>query len=399
MTGEAFLEGLEAGAEDLSQGLGALQQAVLLEGVQHGQGRGAGHGVAPIGAAQAAHVGMVHELGAAHHGGQGQAPAQALGRGHDIGLHAPVLHGVHGPGAAHAGLDLVGDEDDAELLADGLQAGEIVGRRDDEPALAGDGLDDQAGHLLRGHVVDEETAQPLGAGHAAVRVRQPQGAAVAVGGGHAVDLGRVGSEAELVGIDLGGQGHGQQGPAVEPGVEGDDPASASGVAGYLDGVLHGLGPGVDQQGLLGERAGGEGGQAFGQLHVALVHGDVEARVQQAIGLLLDGGHHAGVAVAHVHDPDAAREVDDLAAVHIGDEGSLGGLDEDVREVRHAPGDGLVSPRLELLSLGCHCVLPLVWRRLRRRCAGAMESTMPVTSPLSAGRACGPGPWAGPGVRS
>jgi len=36
--------------------------------------------------------------------------AQRFGRGHDVGLHAVVLHGEELTGAAEAGLDLISDK-------------------------------------------------------------------------------------------------------------------------------------------------------------------------------------------------------------------------------------------------------------------------------------------------
>src|SRR3972149_3870943 len=48
---------------------------------------------------------------------QGEAPADALGRGHDVGLHPGPLVGKQLAGAADAGLNLVEDEQQAMLVA------------------------------------------------------------------------------------------------------------------------------------------------------------------------------------------------------------------------------------------------------------------------------------------
>jgi hypothetical protein len=72
----------------------------------------------------------VHQLGAGDDPGDGEPVAEALGEGQDVGLD-PV--GLDAPevlaGAAPAGLDLVGDEQDAVLVADLLhRPEEPVGR-------------------------------------------------------------------------------------------------------------------------------------------------------------------------------------------------------------------------------------------------------------------------------
>jgi hypothetical protein len=65
----------------------------------------------------------------------------ALGGGEDVGSDAPVLHGEPLPGAAPAGHDLVGDEEDARLVADAAELGHVFVRGDDDAVGADDGLD------------------------------------------------------------------------------------------------------------------------------------------------------------------------------------------------------------------------------------------------------------------
>ena len=79
--------------------------------------------------------------------------AECLAQAHDVGCHVPVLHAPQPAGAAHAGLHLVGDEQDAPLVADLADLGEVVGRRDDGAGLALHRLHDHGGdvdaHLRR----------------------------------------------------------------------------------------------------------------------------------------------------------------------------------------------------------------------------------------------------------
>ena len=60
----------------------ALQQTILLEGIEYSQRCGAGERVAAIGAAQPARRRRVHDLGPADHAGQRQAAGEALGDRH-----------------------------------------------------------------------------------------------------------------------------------------------------------------------------------------------------------------------------------------------------------------------------------------------------------------------------
>ena len=92
-------------------------QVLVDEHVHRGQRRGAGDGVAAVGAAQPARVHGVHELGAADDRGQRHAVGQALGHGDEVGPDALVVEGEQVAGAAEPGLDLVGDEQHAVLAA------------------------------------------------------------------------------------------------------------------------------------------------------------------------------------------------------------------------------------------------------------------------------------------
>ena len=76
------------------------------------------------------------------------AAGQRLRDQHHVGLDVPVLDREETAGAAHAGLDLVGDEQRAVFLAErGRARQEFVGGHVD--ALALDRLDDEGGDLAR----------------------------------------------------------------------------------------------------------------------------------------------------------------------------------------------------------------------------------------------------------
>ena len=80
----------------------------------------------------------------------GQAAAERLGQGQDVGHDARVLVGEHLPGAPEAALDLVEDQERAALAADRLEALQELGRRRADAALALHRLE----HHGRGLVAD-----------------------------------------------------------------------------------------------------------------------------------------------------------------------------------------------------------------------------------------------------
>ena len=142
---ERLLYLIAAVEDDLADGVGAVAEIFLLDGVEHGVGGGAGDRVAGIGATETAGVRGVHDVGAAGDGGERKAAGQALRHGHDVGLDAGVLEREHFAGAGEAGLDLVGDEHDAVLVAERAQRAQELGRRDVETALPLHRLDDDGG--------------------------------------------------------------------------------------------------------------------------------------------------------------------------------------------------------------------------------------------------------------
>ena len=215
---------------------------------------------------------------------------------------------------------------------------EILGRRGDETALPLNGFGDHGGGLFSRQMVDEEGLQVIGTGRVAARIIEAEGTAVAVGIGHAVDFRGEGAVAELVGLDLAGQGHAQQRTTVKGVFEADDAGPLRRVAGHLDRVFHRFGAAVGKQGQLGEIAGGQAIQPFGQLYIGLVHGHMEAGMDELAGLVADGIHHLGVAVPNIVDADTAGEIDQFTAVDVHHHRSAGFPNEGRRGVEGPLGD-------------------------------------------------------------
>ena len=198
----------------------------------------------------------------------------------------------------------------------------------------------------------------------------PEIAAVRVGAGRAVDLGRERAEALLVRHRLRGQRHRQQRAAVERLVEGDDGLPARGVARDLDRVLDGLRAGVHEQALVRAGAGVDLAEALDDLDVRLVLRDGVALVEVALGLLLDRAHDPLGRVAAVERADAADEVDVLAAVDVDQSRAVRTLDEHRRRGDRGR-DPLLALRDQRRGAGAHLLADGHWScslRLGGTCA-------------------------------
>ena len=184
--------------------------------------RGAGDRAAAVGAADAAEVRRVHDLGAAGDRADRHAGAERLRGDDQVGNDAVVLDREQAAGAAEAALHLVGDHDDAVRVAQLANAPEEARRHRDEAGLALHRLDDHRGDRRRIDLRDERVLELPDAevdvlllGHARrraveVRNRQPD------------DLRRERAEAALEQPVLAGQAQRQQRPAVIAALEADD---------------------------------------------------------------------------------------------------------------------------------------------------------------------------------
>ncbi len=159
---------------------GALDQAKPLHLVDGGDGGGERHGMSFVGVAVGEvvilKVGgdlLVRRAQAERHVGSGDA----LGGGEDVGRNAPVLHGEPLSGAAPAGHDLVGDEQDSGLIADAAELGHVLVRRHDDAVGADDRLDDDGGYV---GLIADDVLEVVGAGDVAAGVGVADGAAIAV---------------------------------------------------------------------------------------------------------------------------------------------------------------------------------------------------------------------------
>ena len=245
--------------------------------------------------------------------------------------------------APHAGLHLVGDVENAVLLADRVHAlDELLGHRQ-ETALALHGLEDHCGDLGRVDLALEHLAEP-------VERQLRRDAAIQVRRGRTVDLGGKRPHALLVRHRLGRQRHANERAAVEALIEADDRVALRGVAGDLDRVLDGLGARVEQEPLERPLAGMTRNHALDGLDVALVLDHGVHLVHVAGGLLLDGRDDSIRRVAAVERTNATDEVDVLASLDIGDARAMRVIDEQ-RLRRHRRGHPALALGLQRRGLG------------------------------------------------
>ena len=330
---------------------GALLEGGRGEGVERHDGGRAGHRVAAIGAAQPAGVGGVHDLGATGDRRQRQPAGDGFATDDDVGRHAVVLDREQPPGAAHAGLHLVGDVEHAVFAAARAQVLGKARRQRQEAALALHRLHHHRGHRLGRHLGDQRVVELVDAVLDVIVLAHAGGAAIDVGEGQPVDLAGEGAEALLEQRVLAGHRHGQVGAPVVGAFEHDQRLPAGVGAGHLDRRFHRLRAAVEQRRLLGEVARRERVEALAHLHVGRVAGDDRAHVDQLAGLRADGVDHRRRGMAERQRADAAGEVDEGVAVHVGHRGAAAAGDGDRREPRRAARDRRVAACDERAALG------------------------------------------------
>ena len=273
----------DPGLQLRAEGAGLLEQAVLGEGAEHGEGHGRAQGVAAEGGAVLAgaqQAGGV--LAEGEHGTDREAAAETLGQRHHVGLQPPDrLVGEPLPRPSDAGLDLVEDQQGA--VAGGELAGraEVLLRQRQHSGLALDRLEHERGDVPRGE-------GRLECGH--------------VAGGQKLDPAGQRLEGGAVGL-LVGEGERAHGAAVEALLEREDPGPA-GAAGDLEGGLVGLGAGVREEHARALGRLRQLQQALGELDLG--GGGEEVRdVHEGARLLRHRGDHVGVGVAEGVDGDPA----------------------------------------------------------------------------------------------
>src|SRR5713226_7709194 len=119
----------------------------------------------------------------------------------------------------------------------------------------------------------------------------------------------------------------------------------------LDGVLDGLGAGVQKDGFLRKIAGSQRVQFFRQGNVAFVGSDGEAEMQVLLELFPDRGEHPRRAVADIEAADTSGEIEIAITIDILDGGAVSSRGEDRRGIRRATWNSSFAARHQGARLG------------------------------------------------
>ena len=156
----ARLQRTQRGLDARANRAGSLEK-LLVHDLEDLQRRRAGDRISGKGAAQAARLGRVHDLGLSDDRGERKPSAQRLRDRHQVGLDAVVLAREEPAGAPETRLNLVGDENDSVLGGNASQLVQKVGRGRDEAAFAEHRFDDDRRHAVGGHHAVKDFARAL----------------------------------------------------------------------------------------------------------------------------------------------------------------------------------------------------------------------------------------------
>ena len=282
----------------------ARDQIVLFVHVERGEGRRAGEGVAVVGETAEEHalVEVVgnrppHPDGAELH----VRARQALRHRHDVGHDVPVVDGEPAAGAPEPRHHLVGDHDDAVLVAEIADAAQVAVGQHEDAVGAGHGLEDEAGDRVRALELDllfEIGERGLGrvpaALHAVVRIHDVHDAGDAWLGGPPA---RIAGQRDRTG-----------GAAVIRAVAREDLVPARVHARDADRVLVGLGAAVGEKEHV-DVARRDRGELRAQPRARLGRHE-RVRVREHRHLVLNRLDDPLVAVADVHAHQLAVEVEE-----------------------------------------------------------------------------------------
>jgi hypothetical protein len=141
--------------------------------------------------------------------------------------------------------------------------------------------------------------------------------------------------------------HRHQGAPVEAVAKPHDGSAFGCIASDLHCVLDGFSPRVREHRLLVVVAGSYPVERLCQLHVTLVHRDVEALMKEFLDLIVDRREHARIAPADVQHAEATGEVDELIAVDIGHFRPVAGRHEYGSRVEDGSGHGSIAALAEV----------------------------------------------------
>ncbi len=274
------------------------EQAFVFDGVDHGDGHGAGQ--RPAAECGSMHAGVNGACGffGAENRTEGKAAGERLGQGGDVGLNAVVLIRAPLAGAAHAGLNLIDDEQSAGGTGQRAGLGKELLRQRTNAAFALDGLDEDGADFvgkLRAQIGDIVEAYKLDAGnHRTKRLA-------------VLRLVRGRDRAEGAAVEALFQGQELRSDILAFAAQ-----QARVGAGQLQCAFPRLSAGVGEEDAVQPGALGE---AQRQLRLPLVKEEVGS-VDQRAALVDDGAFDGGMTVAERVHADAAQQVEIVVAVFV-----------------------------------------------------------------------------------
>ena len=309
------------------------------------QSRSAGQGVAAEGTADDAGRDGFHDFFAGYDGAEGNAAADGFGRSDDVRRAAgffPVFRSQHAARTAPAGLDFVGNEQDAVVVADFAQRFDPGDRSRDEAAFTLERFDDDGCDVFCRRGIHEDFLQGIHVKFQGFVIAQACRFAVEIRKFGTVYAVRERPHAAGVGF-LSRHGHGHERAPVEGTGEDDDIRPFRISFGDFDGVFVGFGAAVDEEGpFLFTSDRGDGIELFRQGDIAFVGDDIGHGVEIVTGLVLDGLDDFRLGIADVQDADAADPVEEIVAVHVFEHSAFTAFDDRRIDGADGIGNGLTA---------------------------------------------------------
>lgn len=145
---DGALDGLQTIAEDVTELLSALDHVLLLDDFQGSDSDCAGQRVTSIGRTMSARLDSKHHIFAAQHAGHGvHATGDGLAQQHHVRLDAAPLVAEQLAGAGNTGLNLIADQQDVVLVAQGSGLLQVILVGDNNACLALNGLHQEGGEV------------------------------------------------------------------------------------------------------------------------------------------------------------------------------------------------------------------------------------------------------------
>ena len=255
-----------------------------------------------------------------------------------------MLHRKQLAGPARSALNLIGNQNNAVLVADLANPFQEARRNGNKARLALHRLDQKRSHGGRIDLGNHGVVQLLNRIVDVLLLGKPCRGTIQIGERKPHNLRREGPEAGLEQAVLAGQAKRQQRAPVISALEADDGRAARELARQLDGILHALRAAVGQQRLFLEVSRRNLVQQLGQGEHGLIGRNQRAGMNAALRLPLDRFHHRRGRMAHSQHSNSAGQVDQRVAVNVVDQRALGAIHHDLGGAAQPRGKSRGAPR-------------------------------------------------------